>query len=84
MIGIRQRGRSRPKGSWTTYPPLDPEFEGVMTWAQINAKVDELIADPKTRRHRFPGSPEVEKVTETIEILPHGARRIKIHWPEEG
>ncbi len=71
-------GRSRPKGAWDTYPPLDPE--GAMTWAQINAKVDELLADPRARRHRFPGSPDVEY--ETVEILPHGARRIRIHWPE--
>jgi hypothetical protein len=73
-------GRGRPKGAWETYPPLDPEAE--MTWAQINAKVDELLADPGARRHKFSGSPDVERVTETVEILPHGARRIRVHWPE--
>jgi len=61
---------------------LDPEFEGAMTWDQINAKVDELIAEPGARRHRFPGAPKIS-MPETIEILPHGARRIKVHWPEE-
>lgn len=75
-------GRSRPKGAWETYPPLDPDFEGAMTWDQINAKVDKLLADPGARRHKFPGSPEEAEVTETVEILPHGARRIRIHWPE--
>ncbi len=64
------------------YPPLDPEFDGAMTWDQINAKVDKLLADPKARKHKFLGSPEVEIETETVEILPHGARRIRIHWPE--
>ncbi len=70
----------RAKGAWETYPDLDPDAQ--MTWAQINAKVDEILGNPKARRHKFPGSPEDERVEETIEILPHGARRIRIHWPE--
>ena len=74
--------RSRPKGAWVTYPePFDPELEAEMTWKQIYAKVDEILDSPEARRHRFPGSPEVI-VTETVEILPHGARRIRVHWPE--
>ena len=71
----------RAKGGWDTYPPLDPDAQ--MTWAQINAKVDEILGGgPEGRRHKFPGSPEDERVKETIEILPHGARRIRIVWPE--
>jgi hypothetical protein len=71
----------RAKGAWETYPPLDPDAQ--MTWAQINAKVDEILgSSPEGRRHKFPGSPEDERVKETIEILPHGARRIRIVWPE--
>ena len=71
----------RAKGGWDTYPPLDPDAQ--MTWAQINAKVDEILGSgPEGRRHKFPGSPEVEGVKETVEILPHGARRITIIWPE--
>ena len=71
----------RAKGAWETYPDLDPDAQ--MTWAQINAKVDEILgSSPEGRRHKFPGSPEDERVKETIEILPHGARRIRIVWPE--
>ncbi|GAH01151.1 unnamed protein product [marine sediment metagenome] len=78
--------RSRPKGAWVEHPepldPFDPDHEAEVTWKQIYAKVDEILADPKSRRHKFPGSPEKAEVTETVEILPHGARRIRVHWPE--
>ena len=73
----------RAKGGWSTYPELDPDAE--LTWDQILSKVDEILAEPRPRRHRFSGLPEGgERMKETITILPHGARRIKAHWPDEG
>lgn len=62
---------------------MDPDAQ--VTWDQINAKVDEIIAGPRPRRHRFSGLPlGDESPIETVTILPHGARRIRVHWPDEG
>lgn len=73
---------SRAKGSWTVYPEMDPDAE--LTWDQINAKVDEILAEPRPRRHRFSGLPEgEERPKETVTILPNGARQIRVHWPNE-
>jgi len=72
----------RAKGGWTAYPEMDPDSE--RTWDQINAKVDEMLAEDRPKRHRFSGLPEgEERPKETITILPHGARQIRVHWPEE-
>ena len=72
----------RAKGGWTAYPEMDPNAQ--VTWAQIISKVDEILAEDRPRRHRFSDLPEGdERPKETITILPHGARRIKVHWPEE-
>jgi len=72
----------RAKGSWITHPEMDPDAE--LTMDQINARVDEILAEPGSRRHRFSGLPEGEVgPKETITILPNGARRIKVNWPEE-
>lgn len=73
----------RAGGKWEVYPEMDPDAE--MTWDQILAKVDEIIAGPRPRRHRFSGLPPGEaSPEETVTVLPHGARRIRVHWPEEG
>ena len=73
----------RAKGGWSTYPEMDPDSE--RTWDQILVKVDEIIAGPRPRRHKFSGLPPGEdSPEETVTILPHGAKRIKVHWPEEG
>ncbi len=72
----------RAKGSWRTHPEMDPDAE--LTWDQINTKVNEILAEPRPRSHKFSGLPAGEdRPKETITILPHGARRIKVHWPEE-
>jgi len=72
----------RAKGGWTVHPEMDPDAE--MTWDQILSKVDEILAEPRPRRHRFSGLPPgEERMKETITSLPNGARRIKVHWPEE-
>ena len=71
----------RAKGSWATHPEMDPDAE--LTMDQILSKVDEILAEPRPRRHRFTGLPGEEKPKETITILPNGARQIKVHWPEE-
>ena len=72
----------RAKGGWVSHPEMDPDAQ--VTWDQINAKVDEILAEARPRRHRFSGLPPGEEgPKETITILPHGARRIKVHWPDE-
>jgi len=72
----------RAKGAWQEFPDMDPGAE--VTWDQILSKVDEILAEPRPRRHKFSGLPPGEEgLKETITILPNGARRIKVHWPEE-
>ena len=73
---------ARAKGGWEAYPEMDPDAQ--VTWDQINAKVDEILAEARPRRHRFSGLPVgEERPKDTITILPHGARQIKTHWHEE-
>lgn len=74
--------RSRPKGAWATYPPLDPEFEGEMTWKQINAKIDEILAEDRPHVHKFPWAKGKQTRPPEITILPHGAKQIKYHDPD--
>lgn len=52
-----------------------------LTWSEIYAKVDELLgADtPRQRYHKFPWAKNEYK-EKTVEILPHGARRINMNW----
>ena len=72
----------RAKGGWATYPEMDPDAQ--ITWTQINAKVDEILAESSPRRHKFSGLPTgEEEPRETITILPNGARQIRVHWPDE-
>ena len=54
-----------------------------MTWKEINKKIDEILDIPKTpesRRYTFSGGPVGKIEEETYEILPNGARRIKVNW----
>ena len=72
----------RAKGGWSTYPEMDPDAQ--ITWDQILSKVDEILDEPRPRRHKFSGLPAgEERLKETVTILPHGARQIRVHWPEE-
>jgi len=71
----------RAKGGWSTYPEMDPDSE--RTWDQINAKVDEIIGTERPRRHTFSGAPVEDREGETVTILPHGARQIKVRWLDE-
>ena len=71
----------RAKGAWDVYPDMDPDAD--VTWAQINAKIDKILgSSPEGRRHTFSGLPRGAGAKETVTILPHGARQIKVHWPE--
>ena len=75
--------RSRPKGIWDRLPTSsDVDRKAEVTWAQIDAEIQKILADPDARRHTFSGGPVGETVRETVEILPHGARRITAHWPD--
>ena len=57
-----------------------------MTWEEINKKLDEILDimnTPQTsesRRHTFSGGPVGKIAEETYEVLPNGARRIKVNW----
>jgi len=73
--------RSRPKGAWETYPPLDPEAE--LTWKQIYKKVDEILGMDAPRVHKFPWAKGKQTRPPEITILPHGAKQIKYHDPED-
>ena len=77
---MRVRKLGRAKGGWSTFPELDPDAE--VTWNQINAKVDEILVAERPRRHTFSGAAVEDKERETVTILPHGARQIKVHFPE--
>ena len=66
----------RAKGGWSAYPEMDPDSQ--RTWDQINAKVDEILEEDRPRRRTFSGAPVGEGEKETVTILPHGARQIKV------
>ena len=51
------------------------------SWDEILAKVDEILGEERTRKHTFSGAPIGNVERETIEILPHGARRIRVQYP---
>jgi len=70
----------RAKGGWSAYPEMDPDAE--VTWDQINAKVDEILGTERPRRRTFSGAAVGESEKETVMILPHGARQIRVHFPE--
>lgn len=56
----------------------------VLTWDQIYEAIDAILLDDRLkRRHlKLPRTDEVRK-KETVEILPNGARRIKMNWDFE-
>ena len=59
----------------------------VLTWDQINATIDAILSDEKLGRRRLKLPTERRNRSEgskvTVEILPHGARRIKMNWDFE-
>ena len=56
----------------------------VLTWDQINAAIDAILAEEKLRLRNLKFPPERRNRSErskgTVEILPHGARRITMNW----
>lgn len=73
--------KGKPRGGWDTFPELDPGAE--LTWRQICAAVDRILAEDRPHVRRFPGAEGKRRPTE-VTILPHGARLIKHHWGPEG
>ena len=75
---------SKPRGAWATFPePSEIDHEAELTWEQICAKVDELLAEDRPHVHRFPWAEGKKRRPSKVTILPHGARQIKIYWDLE-
>ena len=55
-----------------------------LTWDQINAAIDAILSEEELRLRSLKLPPERRDRSEsskvTVEILPHGARRIKMNW----
>jgi len=55
-----------------------------LTWDQINATIDAILSEEKLSRRCLKLPTERRNRSEsskvTVEILPHGARRIKMNW----
>lgn len=53
----------------------------VLTWDQIYEAIDTILLEDRLKRRHFklPKKDEARK-KETIEVLPNGARRIKMNW----
>lgn len=54
-----------------------------MTWAQILKWIDGVLAEKGPRVRRFPWAEGRETKPDEVEILPHGARRIRMGWVED-
>ena len=74
---------SKPRGAWATFPEPSEFEDGELTWEQICAKVDEILAMDRPRVHQFFWAEGKERKKPEVTILPHGARLIKYFDPEE-
>lgn len=57
------------------------KIDDYLTWSQIYEKIDELLGEDvlRQRQHRFTRA-KGDHNKKTVEILQHGARRIKMNW----